>query len=160
MSDPLSVSASILTVVAAGIAIAKGLHQIADGIASAGEQVRTYATRFYIFSNLLQEIDEQLMKKPPQFWSRAEHLILEILDVCERVMEPIKQIQKTLNSLLLRYANSPGKIRQISMRIYWLFRAKDKMLWHFASLEALTNLLNTTLATMRMRLADTNTANF
>lgn len=160
MSDPLSVTASVLTVVASGIAIAKGLYEVADGIGSAGEEVRSYASEISLLTRVLEAIYEQLSKKSEQSWSRAEHLIMDILDVCRGVLKPINEIQAKLTPLLLRYKNSTAKLRQVAVRVYWFFSGKEKMLWYRNSLKNLNILLSTTLATMKMGTADSNSATF
>jgi hypothetical protein len=136
MTDPLSVTASVLTLVASGIAIAKGLHRIADGIGKAGQDVRSYATEVSLLTRVVDGIHEQLSRKSEESWSRAEHLLTDILDMCKGVLKPINEVQLTLNPLLACFKNSPSKLRQAGLRVYWLFKAKDKMLW-IANLSAI-----------------------
>lgn len=111
MADPLSIIASVLTVVGAGIAIAKGLHQIADGIGATGEEVRSFAMETSLLTRVLDGIHEQLSKKSEESWSRAEHLVVDILDMCKSVLKPINEVQLALNPLLSRFKHSLIKLR-------------------------------------------------
>ncbi|KAL1591703.1 hypothetical protein SLS60_011702 [Paraconiothyrium brasiliense] len=160
MSDPLSVSASVLTVVGSGFAIAKELYQIADGIGSAGAQVRIYADEIRLFSELLGHTRDELRNNSQRPRPRAEHLIMDILHVFESVLEPPKQLQATLNPLLLRFRSSPTRLLQIALRVRWLFSAKDKLLWYRESLKVLNGILNTTLTAMKTTTEIDNNSNW
>ncbi|KAF1972590.1 hypothetical protein BU23DRAFT_161035 [Bimuria novae-zelandiae CBS 107.79] len=160
MADPISVTASILTLLGSGIAIAQELYQLADGIGSAGQQVRFYADEVCLFSELLGHTREDFQRSLHKPGPRAEQLVMYILDVFERVLEPLKQLQATLNPLLLRYCESPTKLLQFALRICWLFFVKDKLLWYRESLRVLNGVLNTTLTTMKTTTENNNTTNW
>jgi hypothetical protein len=99
MADPLSITASILAVVGAEFKVAKGLHQLADGIGSAGVEVRVYTEEIDSFAKLLQRVREQIKQRPGQVSSFEENLLRDIIDVCDRVMRPINGLQEKLNPL-------------------------------------------------------------
>jgi hypothetical protein len=150
MADPLSASASIITIIGTGFAIAKGLDQLADGIGTAGQEVRIYADEIDAFSRLLDVIRELLQRRLKQSWSRAENLLEDILHVCQRVLVPMEIVQATLTPLLSRFRSSPGKFRQFSLRVQWIFSTKEKLLFYRAALKGQHRLLDTTLIAMHL----------
>ncbi|OAL57371.1 hypothetical protein IQ07DRAFT_582557 [Pyrenochaeta sp. DS3sAY3a] len=154
MADPVSITASILTLVASGMAIAKGLHTIANTMGSAGQEVRFYATDIQLLASVLENISEQLNKKARRSWSRAEHVILDIIDVCREILEPLNEIQVSLTALLVRYKESSEKLRQVSARVWWFFKYKDQVLYYRQCLRDLNITLNTQLAAMKMNTVD------
>lgn len=154
MADPVSITASILTLVASGMAIAKGLHTIANTMGSAGQEVRFYATDIQLLASVLENISEQLNKKARRSWSRAEHVILDIIDVCSEILEPLNEIQVTLTALLVRYKESSEKLRQVAARVWWFFKYKDQVLYYRKCLRDLNITLNTQLAAMKMNTVD------
>jgi ornithine cyclodeaminase/alanine dehydrogenase-like protein (mu-crystallin family) len=111
MSDPLSIAASVLAVVGAGCQVAKGLYQLADGIRSAGIEVRVYADEVDSFTKLLQRIRDQLLQRPAKSSTYEDNLLQDIVDVCKRALGPIDRIQETMNPLLIRFRYSPNKLR-------------------------------------------------
>jgi hypothetical protein len=56
MADPLSLSATVIGIATTGFAVALGLYQIADGIGSAGREVRLYADEVGGFSKMLKMV--------------------------------------------------------------------------------------------------------
>jgi hypothetical protein len=151
MGDPLSVVASALTVIGSGFANAKGLNTLGMVLGSAGESVRIYAKEIRIFSELLDTIRGELEKDPKHSWSRAEHLTMEILDLCKSLLEATNQLQAKLNPLLVFYRDSPTKTCQIALRIRWVISAQEKLLRYRGFLQALTVTLNTALVTVKFK---------
>jgi hypothetical protein len=154
MADPLSVTASVIAVVTAGVAISKGLYQIAETMGSAGTDVRWYANDIRLLTTVLDGISDQLNKKPKQSWSKAERVIMGILDVCNGVLGPMNDIQKSLILLLVQFEHSNKKLRQVSARVWWFFKYKDKMVSFRQSLQNLNITLNTQLAAMKLNTAE------
>jgi hypothetical protein len=148
MGDPLSVSASIVALVSAGVAVAKGLHQLADGIGSAGSEIRTYASEIGSFSKLLDVIKEEIIARPQNVSSKAERLFEDIVDICGKVLDPINVLQASLNPLLVHFKDSPKRRQQIGLRIQWYFSTKDKLLFFRGALRNQHRLLDTTLAAL------------
>ena len=148
MADPLSISASIITLVGTGFAVAKGLYQVASGIGSAGQEVRVYADEIDSFAKLLAKIQEELVHRPQIASRRAQGLLEDILAVCERVLDPMNNIQDILNPLLTRFKDSQSKLRQFGLRIQWMFATKEKLLFYRGALKGQHRLLDTTLGAM------------
>jgi len=150
MVDPLSVTASVIAVAAAGLRISKGLYQIANTMGSAGQEVRSYADDTRSVTTVLEGISDQLNKKAKHSWTKAERVILDILDICKSVLGPMNDIQKSLNLLLVHFKLSNMKLRQVRARVWWFFKYKEKMLSLRQSLQNLNITLNTQLAAMKL----------
>ncbi|KAF2183328.1 hypothetical protein K469DRAFT_710852 [Zopfia rhizophila CBS 207.26] len=145
MSDPLSVTACILTLATTGFVVAKGLYQLANGIGSAGEEVRAYAEEIDSFSKLLQRIKAELQEGSNGASQYEQNLLLDIVGVCERVLGPLHRIQKILNPLLERFRDSPRKLRQFRLRVQWTFSSRAKLLFYRKALKGQHRLLDTML---------------
>ncbi|ORY09361.1 hypothetical protein BCR34DRAFT_372595 [Clohesyomyces aquaticus] len=154
MSDPLSITASILTLVSAGFAVAKGLHQLAESIGSAGKEIQIYADEINSLNKVLQNVREEIQrpetKKAPSS-SYAESLLRDIVEICECVLDPLNRIQKILNPLLARLQNDAQKLSQFGARIQWLFKDKDKLLFYRHVLRSQKGLLDTMLLSLILR---------
>jgi hypothetical protein len=148
MADPLSISASIIAVVGAGFKVAKGLHQLADEIGSASVEVRVYGEEIDSFAKLVQRIREQITQRAGQVSSFEENLLRDIIDVCGRVMRPINGLQEKLNPLLERFRDSPSKLRSFRLRVQWISKSKEKILFYRGALRGQHRLLDTTLDLM------------
>lgn len=148
MSDPLSVAASVAGIVTIGFQIAKGLYDIADGIGTAGKEVRSFAGEIDAFSKLFARIRTRLLEDRSSSRNPYADLIKDILDVCDQTLEPLKRLQEKLSPLLAKYCNSSSKIRSLAFRIRWIFSSKDHMLSLRSILETQQRLLDTTLEMM------------
>lgn len=128
MTDPLSITASIVGLVTLGFQVVKGLYQIADAIGSAGEEVRLYAGEINRFSKLLNLIRAQILATPDiAFDSRS--LIKDVIDICHKVLQPFHRLQNTLDAFLARFKQSPKKLKQFGFRVRWVFSDKRKLLF-------------------------------
>jgi len=145
MSDPLSIAAGIAGVATAGFQVAQGLYQIADGIGSAGLEVRIYAKEITSFSKVLQLIQTKILR-PVGVTLDELGLVKDITDICEEVLAPLTRIQETLKPLLDRYKDSKKKIDQIGKRIHWYFSQKQKLLFYREALRGHQQNLDSVLA--------------
>jgi hypothetical protein len=144
MADPLSITASVVGIVTLGFQVAKGLYQFADGIGSAGEEVRLYAGEINEFSKLLNHIRTQILESPNiPFDSRS--LIRDVIDVCDKVLQPFHRLQNTLHSFFTRFKQSPRKLKQFGLRVKWVFASKKKLLFYLEALRNQHRILNTAL---------------
>jgi hypothetical protein len=147
MAEPLSITANILAVAMTGFKLAQGLYQLADGIGSAGKEVRVYADEIDALSKLLQLIRIHIESAPAEF-SYERTLLRDILDACGRILGQIGRIQISLTPLMDRFRSSESKMKALSVRIQWIFCCKDKLLFYLAALRGQHRLLDTTLALM------------
>jgi len=147
MSDPFSVAISITKVATAGFQVAQGLYEIANGIGSAGLEVRFYAKEITSFSKALQLIQAKVIQLVGISFDELE-LVTGITDICEAVLAPLTRILETLKPLLDRYRDSKKKIEQIGKRIYWYFSQKQKLLFYLEVLRGHQHNLDSVLATI------------
>jgi hypothetical protein len=147
MSDPLSIAASIAGVVTAGFQVVQGLYHIADGIGSAGVEVRIYAKEISAFSKVLQLIRTKVLR-PNGVTVDEIALVKDITTICEDVLAPLTRIQETLKPLLERHRESKRKLEQFGKRIHWYFSQKQKLLFYREALRGHQQNLDSVLAAM------------
>jgi hypothetical protein len=147
MSDPLNIAAGVFGIAATGFAVAQGLYQIADGIGSAGQEVRAHAGEIDAFSKLLKRVRAELLR-PSNTCFEEQSLVKDIVDICERVLLPLNLLQATLKPLLIQFSRSSKKLRQLGLRIHWLFKSKNKLLFYRSILKEQHRVLDTTLELM------------
>jgi hypothetical protein len=70
------------------------------------------------------------------------------MDICDRVLTPLNRLQKTLKPLLVHFRSSPGKLRQLELRLRWVFSSRDKLLFYREVLKGQHRILDTTLDVM------------
>lgn len=151
MADPFSLAANIIAVIIAGFKVAQGLNTLADGIGSAGKEVRIYADEIDSFPKLLQRIRELLSQdtssQPVNVFLYEQSILLDILSVCKRVLEPINRIQQRLSPLLGTFSDGT-KLKNLALRVQWMFSSKNKLLFYRGALRGQHRLLDTTLSLM------------
>ncbi|KAK0110480.1 hypothetical protein ONS96_002089 [Cadophora gregata f. sp. sojae] len=154
--DPLSIAASILGVSAAGFKIAQGLYNIASSIGSSGEEIRLFASDTDIFSHMLYSLSQTLESTAANSTSHSPRLLVTTEDavkLCEQVLQPFERIIKRLNPLLVRFKESQRKLKQLGMRIRWVFREKSKVLFYQRMLNSLKSTLTCLLASTNLNVA-------
>lgn len=147
MSDPLSIAAGVIGIAGTGFTVAQGLYQIADGIGSAGQEVRAHADEIDAFSKLLKRVRDELLR-PSNDCLEEQSLVKDIVDICEKVLLPLNRLQATLKPLLIKFSKSSNKIHQLGLRIHWLFKSKNKLLFYRSILKGQHRVLDTTLELM------------
>ncbi|RYP40283.1 hypothetical protein DL767_001826 [Monosporascus sp. MG133] len=119
MSDPFSIASGAAGIISLGLTIAQGLFQIADGIGSAGQEVRIYAEEINAFSKLLKRVKTEL-EDSTDVSVDIQSLINDVIDICNRVLKPLDGLQNTLKPLLNHFRSSPSKFRQLGLRLQWV----------------------------------------
>ncbi|RMJ06664.1 hypothetical protein CDV36_013728 [Fusarium kuroshium] len=147
MSDPFSIASGAAGIISLGLEIAQGLYQIAGAIGSAGLEVRTYAEEINQFSKLLDQVKNELTQSA-NVSVDLQSLIKDVMDVCNRALTPLDCLQKTLKPLLVRFKSSPGKFRQLGLRLQWVFSSREKLLFYREVLKGQHRILDTTLQVM------------
>jgi hypothetical protein len=148
--DPLTLSAGVIAVTTVSFQVAKGLYQLADGIGSAGTEVRVSADQVSNFSTLLMSINKEV-SKPTRISAVEQTLVLDIVGVCKGLMEPLKNIQQALEPLLARYRDSTEKIRQFGLRLKLYFSCKGKLLYYLDLLGKHSATINVALGVMNLQ---------
>ena len=134
---------------------AKGLVQIADGIGSAGEEVRICASDTAFFSQTLENLADAL--NMPTAASRATQSMTEdLIDLCERILHPFQRLIERFTPLLEKYRESEHQLRQIGLRIQWYFRHKSKVTFYQQALGQLKANLTCFFGVMNLQEAKVN----
>lgn len=147
MVDPLSIAKGIEIIATTGFTVAQELYQIANGIGSAGVEVRIYSKDISSFSKVLLLIKEKALR-PNGVTSDELDLLKLVTDICEEVWAPLKRIQETLKPLLEKYKNSNRKFEQIKKRVQWYFSQKQNLLFYREALRNHQHNLEIALAAM------------
>lgn len=148
--EPLSVSASIIAITTISVQVAKGLYKLADGIGTAGREVRVSADRVSSFSNLLMSLNKEI-SKPTKISPLEQVMVLDIVDVCSGLMQPLLTLQQALGPLLIRYRDSAEKLRQFGLRVQFYFSCKAKLLQYLDLVEKHMAIINITLGVMNLQ---------
>ena len=145
MADPFSVASGTVGIISLGLTVAQGLFRIADGIGSAGEEVRSHAEEINAFSRLLCQVKTEL-ERSITISPDIQSVINDVLGICKRVLKPLNGLQSTLQPLLEHFKSSPRKLLQLGLRIRWLFHVKGKVLFYWNVVKEQHRLLDTILA--------------
>lgn len=146
----LDIAAGVVGLAGAGIAVSKGLVQIADAIGSAGEEVRVLVSDIDTFSQMLVNLSEAL--RAPTAASRStQNTAEDVIDICERILNPFKRLISKLEPLLQKYHESEHQMRQLRIRFQWYFRHKSKVTFYQTALGQLKLSLSCLLATMNLQ---------
>jgi hypothetical protein len=148
--DPLSLSASVIAVTTVSFQVAKGLYKLADGIGSAGTEVRVSANQVSNFSTLLMSINKEV-SKPTRISAVEQTLVLDIVGVCDGLMQPLKKLQQALDPLMSRYRDSAEKLRQFGLRLQFYFSCKGKLLYYLDLLGKHSATINVALGVMNLQ---------
>ena len=146
----LDVATAVVTLAGAGMAVAKGLIQIADSIGSAGEEVRLCAADTTLFSQMLVSLADGL-RNPITALRATQNIMEDLVNVCERILVPFRNLIAKLKPLLDKYCHSRQQLRQISLRIQWVFRHKSKVIFYQQALGQLKATLTCLLASMSLQ---------
>ncbi|KAM0259735.1 hypothetical protein ACHAQJ_003169 [Trichoderma viride] len=146
MSDAFSSANGAMGIISLGLTIAQGLFQIADGIGSAGQEVRGYGEEINTFAKLLKHVRTEL-ESSNDVSVDIQSLINDVVDICDRVLQPFNGLQKMLNPLLDHFRSSPNKLKQLgnSMAAVSLsYRATQRLDFKISFEESSPNTLATT----------------
>lgn len=153
MAETVGLAASVFQIANVGFNVAKGLHSIADDIGSAGREVRAYADEISGFSKLLDRVRTEVLHTPGM--DQDEHSMLkDVLDICDRVLKPFSQLQDMLKPLLVHYGTSPGKLKQLGLRIYYIFSCRRELLFYRDLVKAQHRMLDTIMTAIMLRLTN------
>jgi Mg2+ and Co2+ transporter CorA len=152
MADPLSLTGSILAIVSTGIRVANGIHQLADELCAADSEIHSYADEIIGFTRLLQHVHTTVKDVPSSSDTLLEQgLIREALTICEKILTPLDQLQKTLNKHLEKLKPQSSKLKRFGTIVKWVFSSKKKVLFYRAALHFQHQLLDTILQLLTLR---------
>lgn len=145
MSDLFnSTTNGAMGIISLGLTIAQGLFRIAEGIGSAGREVRGYAQEISTFAKLLKYIKAEL-DSSTNVSINIQSLINDVVDICNRVLTPFDRLHKLLSPLLDQFCTCPNKLRQLGLRLQWMFKTKAKLLFYRETLKEQHRILDTIL---------------
>lgn len=151
MAEAVGLAAGVLGLAQVGWEVAKGLHDLADEISSAGEAVRIFANDFLLFVQTVQTLGDLIDDLPPVS-RRTEATTEELLEVAmEQVVVPFRDMLGQLAPLLVSWRDSPSRMRQLSVRIQWAFKHKDRVLFYHSALNALKGNVSLLLQALTLR---------
>lgn len=152
MAEAVSLVASVLALAQTGWLVAKGLHELADEVSSAGEAVRIFANDFWLFMETLQTLGDVFSTLPSATTPRIESTTEELLEVAfEQVVKPMQGMIVGLEPLLAKWKESPNRMKQLGLRVQWAFSYKSKVLFYHAALNALKGNVSLLLQAMTLR---------
>ncbi|KAL8711728.1 MAG: hypothetical protein Q9220_003899 [cf. Caloplaca sp. 1 TL-2023] len=155
----LEVSAGIIAIAGAGIAVAKGLFGIADAIGTAGWEVRFCAADTDLFSQMLLNLSTLFERSASPSLPHSTHRIAEdLLELCERILAPFQHLISKLEPLLRNFHESQHQLRQIGVRVQWYFRHKSKISLHQQVLGQLKATLSLFLNSVNLQESRANNA--
>jgi len=150
MAEAVGLAASVLGLAQTAWTVAKGLHDLADEVGSAGEAVRIFASDFWLFVETVKTLRTFLDDLPPVS-RRTQSTTEELLEVAmEQVVEPFQELLVELEPLLVRWRDSPRRMKQLGLRIQWAFSCKSKVLFYHAALNALKGNVSLLLQAMSL----------
>jgi hypothetical protein len=144
MSDLFGSANGTMGIISLGLTIAHGLFQIADAIGSAGLEVRSYAEEINTFAKLLKHIKTEL-DSSTDVSVDIRSLVNDVVDICDSVLKPFDGLQKTLKPLLDHVSSRPNMFKQLGVRLQWVFRKKEKLLFYRKALKEQHRILDTIL---------------
>ncbi|KAL8950523.1 MAG: hypothetical protein Q9222_003446 [Ikaeria aurantiellina] len=148
----LEVAAGIITVAGAGIAVAKGLFDIADAIGSAGWEIRFCAADTDLFSQMLLNLSSLLERSAsPSLPHPTQRITDDLLELCERILVPFQRLISKLEPLLKSFRHSQHHLKQIGLRVQWYFRHRSKISLHQHVLGQLKATLSLFLNSMNLQ---------
>ncbi len=146
----LDVAASVVGVAAAGMQIAKGLIELAEGMGNTGEEVRLCASDTALFSQMVGNLADAV-KMPTAASRPIQSTTDDLVNVCEMILEPFQRFIARLKPLLDKYREMEQQSRQIGLRVQWYFRHKSKITFYQQALQQIKPTLTCLLASMNLQ---------
>lgn len=109
-----------------GIQVTTALYAVADGIGSAGEEVRSVARDVDSATQIMKTI-QGVLDKQSQINDEINGIVKRIMDICHQIFKIYDVLQKSLVPLMERFRDSERKLEQFGLRLKWYFRSKEKV---------------------------------
>lgn len=152
MAELLGLGASIIAVLTLTKKVVSGLRTLANGMGTAGLEVQSYSSEINDFAVLLERTQKTVQQATSA--SLTDHdLLKDLLEVCERVMDPLNLMQRRLNryDTSFRQQQNRRKIRHFHTTVKWLFSTKQKIMYLRSVVQGQHRLLDTLLQLMVFR---------
>lgn len=140
MADPLSITASIVSVASAGIKLTAALYTLVDSIRTANSEIELLTIEITVFSCTLDEVQACIERSSTLYSDNLISSLKKLLEACTRLYSDIEKILKT----------SSGGGSYLSLRnLMWALR-REKIRPIRLSLESLKTTLMVMLQTMKL----------
>ena len=140
MTDPLSITASIVTVAGVGIKLTTALYTLVDTIRSANVEIELITNEITLFSCTLDEVHEHINANFSLYSGNLMKNLKRLLDACTKVYLEMESILKVGRS---------GKTYLVTRSLLWALR-REKLRPMCLNLESLKSTLMVMLQTMRL----------
>jgi hypothetical protein len=145
--DPLSMTASIIAVATLAFSVAKGLAQIEHPKRSTDQELLQFSTEVRSLADLFKMVGVAVSNSTGRHLEDRS-LFADLLHICNRVLEPLNKLQKSLNTFNARFRDDRSKLTHLGVIIRWQFRTKDKLIvyrevlrWNHSVLDTLLQLV-------------------
>ncbi|OTA70106.1 hypothetical protein K449DRAFT_2434 [Hypoxylon sp. EC38] len=126
VGEALAVPSAIAGLLSLGIEVAKALYAVADGIGTAGEEVREVASEVSQYTRTTEAIQD-VLKRQEHVAHNIMAMIERLVRACQPIFQTYHSLQKGLAPLLERFRNSKKKLDQVGLRLMWYLRTKKKV---------------------------------
>lgn len=140
MADPLSISASIITVAGVGIKLSAALYTLVDCIRSANIEIELVANEISLFSCTLDEIHEHVSSNRSLYSNNLMKNLKKLLETCTQTYAEIERILKL---------GKKGRSYLMTRNLMWALR-REKIRPMRLNLESLKTTLMVMLQTMKL----------
>ena len=140
MADPLSITASILSVAGAGIKLTTALYTLVDSVRNANVEIELITNEITIFSCTLDEVHGYLEGSQSLYSDNLMSNLKKLLETCTRLYSDMEKTLKVGRS---------GRSYQLTRNLMWALR-REKIRPMRLNLESLKTTLMVMLQTMKL----------
>lgn len=122
---------TIVGIVSLTLQVSRLMYKTAEAIGSAGEDVRLKAIEVDSFTKAVKAV-QQALEEPPaippsllRLRAKIEDTIADIIDNCNKALDPLKKLLDIFNPLVVRFAEQRRKLRALGHMIYFSLKRND-----------------------------------
>ncbi|RYP69710.1 hypothetical protein DL769_005215 [Monosporascus sp. CRB-8-3] len=142
---------TIVGVVSLALQVANGLRQVADGIGSAGNDIRLKAGQIRLFVDVLNLVQVELEDETNTSTPGLRDTIKGILKACNEALDPLSHMLDIFKPLIAHFAKSPNKLKALGLMARYYFLERDDVEKYCSTLQAHHALLQTSLMLLNLR---------
>lgn len=140
MADPLSITASVLTVAGAGIKLTNALNTLVEAVRNANVEIELMTSEITVFSCALDEVHDHMTTSWSLYSTNLMTNLKKLLETCTRVYSEIERILKL---------GKAGKSYRLTKHLMWALR-RERLRPMRLNLESLKTTLMVMLQTMKI----------
>ncbi|ORY12219.1 hypothetical protein BCR34DRAFT_587361 [Clohesyomyces aquaticus] len=152
MADPISLTASVVTLTSTAKAALETLYNFSIGLVGARNDFRAHELEIASLENLFKDIEAELKKQParPSTRPKDEKIARAAVELCNEILPPLDTLLRHLTELGMKQASeSPRKLNQFLLRVQWYLTHKKKIVSSRDTLRIAITTLQRVLGTMR-----------